>query len=147
MKIILIADEDDLGRAGQVLNVKDGFARNYLFPQKKALPATPENLRKVQRMKKQIEAVQLKARTEAEEFARRIEAVSLSLARQAGENEKLFGSVTALDIERSLKEEGIHVDRKRIHLREPIKSLGLFEIPIRLHPEVTAQLKVSVVQA
>jgi large subunit ribosomal protein L9 len=147
MKVILIADEDNVGTAGQVVNVKDGFARNYLIPKKKAMPATSENLKRVEKMRSQMEAAQAKIRSEAEALAKRIESASLTLPMQAGENEKLFGSVTSLDIERALKEEGIEVDRKRIQLHEPIKSLGVFQVPVKLHHEVTAHLKVWVVQA
>ncbi len=147
MKVILIEGVDDLGSAGQILNVKDGYARNYLIPKKKAMAATPENVRKMEQMREEIEATQLKVRTEAEELARRLAAMSLTIHRQAGENEKLFGSVTSMDIERALKDAGVEVERKRILLREPIKSLGDYEISIRLHPEVTAPLKVSVIQS
>jgi large subunit ribosomal protein L9 len=147
MKVILIEDVDDLGRASQVVNVKDGFARNFLIPQKKALPATPENMRKMERMRTQIEAMQAKALSEAEGFAQKIGSISLTLARQAGENEKLFGSVTSLDIERALKEVGIEVERRKILLHDPIKQLGVFQVPIKLHPDVTAQVRVCVVQA
>ncbi len=147
MKVILIEDVDDLGRASQVVNVKDGYARNFLIPKNKALPATPENMRKMEQMRKKIDAVQARTRSEAERLAQKIGSISLTLARQAGENEKLFGSVTTLDIERALKEEGVEVERKRIHLQEPIKQLGIFQVVIKLHPDVTAQLRVSVVQA
>jgi len=147
MKVILIADEDNLGSVGQILNVKDGYARNYLIPKKKALPATPENLQKLERMRKQIEAQKARTLAEAQAIALRIESVSVTLPRQAGENEKLFGSVTSMDIERALQEEGIELDRKKIQLPEPIKSLGIYPVLIKLHPEVTAQVKVWVVQA
>jgi large subunit ribosomal protein L9 len=147
MKVILIEGVDDLGSAGQVLNVKDGYARNYLIPKKKALAATPENIRKMEQMREEIEAKQLKVRSEAEELAQRLSAMSLTIPRQAGENEKLFGSVTSIDIERALHEAGVDVERKRILMREPIKSLGDYQVPIRLHPDVTAPLKVSVIQS
>ncbi len=147
MKVILIADDPGLGSAGQVLQVKDGFARNFLIPQKKALPATPANLKRFEQMRKQIEMARDKAKAAAQVLAQRIENLELTLARQAGETDKLFGSVTSMDLERLLRENGIDVERKRIHLPEPIKSLGEFQIQVKLHPEVTAQLRVKVVRA
>lgn len=147
MKVILIADDPALGTAGQVLQVKDGFARNYLIPQKKALPATPENLRKFEQMRKSLEAARAKVKSTAQALAHRIEELELTLARQAGEGDKLFGSVTTIDLERALGEKGVEIDRKRILLQEPIKSLGDFQVPVKLHPEVTAVLKVKVLRA
>jgi len=146
MKVILIEDVDELGRAGEILNVKDGYGRNYLIPKKKALPATPDNVRRMDRVRRELEAARNKARADAERLAERIRSLSLTLSRKAGEGEKLFGSVTSMDIQRALKDEGIEVDRKRILLDEPIKSLGLFHVRVRLHPEVTAELKIWVVQ-
>ncbi|MGQ9860068.1 MAG: 50S ribosomal protein L9 [Thermodesulfobacteriota bacterium] len=147
MKVILIADDPALGTAGQVLQVKDGFARNYLIPQKKALPATPENLRKFEQMRKSLEAARAKAKSTAQALAHRIEKLELTFVRQAGEGDKLFGSVTTMDLERALGEKGVEIDRKRILLQEPIKSLGDFQVPVKLHPEVTAVLKVKVLRA
>lgn len=147
MKVILITDDPGLGSAGQVLQVKDGFARNYLIPQKKALPATPANLQRFEQMRKQIEAARDKAKATAQALAERIQQLELTLTRQAGEADKLFGSVTSMDLERALREQGIDVDRKRIQLSEPLKNLGEFQIQVRLHPEVTVQLKVKVVRA
>jgi len=147
MKVILITDDPALGSAGQVLQVKDGFARNYLIPQKKALPASPANLQRFEQMRKQIEAARDKAKSAAQALADRIQQLELTLARQAGEADKLFGSVTSMDLERALQEQGMDVDRKRIQLPEPIKSLGEFQVQVKLHPDVTAQLKVKVVRA
>jgi large subunit ribosomal protein L9 len=147
MKVILITDDPALGSAGQVLQVKDGFARNYLIPQKKALPASPANLQRFEQMRKQIEALRDKAKAAAQALAERIQQLELTLARQAGEADKLFGSVTSMDLERALQEHGMDVDRRRIQLPEPIKSLGEFQVQVKLHPEVTAQLKVKVVRA
>ncbi len=147
MKVILIADDPALGSAGQVLQVKDGFARNYLIPQKKALPASPANLKRFEQMRKQIEAARDKAKAAAQDLAQRIQQLELTLTRQAGEADKLFGSVTSMDLERALREQGMEVDRRRIQLPEPIKSLGDFQVQVKLHPEVTAQLRVKVVRA
>lgn len=146
MKVILIEDVDDLGRAGEILNVKDGYGRNYLIPRRKALPATPQNIQKMEKMKKELEAARSKARSEAEKLSERIRSLSLTLPRKAGEGDKLFGSVTSMDIQRALKEEGVEVDRKKILLQEPIKSLGVFNVPVRLHAEVTTEVKVWVIQ-
>lgn len=147
MKVILIADDPGLGSAGQVLQVKDGFARNYLIPQKKALPATPANLQRFEQMRKQIEAARDRAKAAARALAERIQQLELTLTRQAGESDKLFGSVTSMDLEKALRELGMDVDRRRIQLPEPIKSLGDFQVQVKLHPEVTAQLRVKVVRA
>lgn len=146
MKVILVEDVDDLGRAGEILNVKDGYGRNYLIPRKKALPATPQNIQKMEKMKKELEAARSKARSDAEKLSERIRSLSITLSRKAGEGDKLFGSVTSMDIQRALKEQGIEVDRKKILLQEPIKSLGVFHVPVRLHPEVTTEVKVWVIQ-
>lgn len=146
MKVILMQDVDALGVLGDIVNVKDGYARNYLIPKKMALSATDENLRQLSQMRKRAEVLQSKARNAAENLAQRISSTSLTLSRKAGESEKLFGSVTSMDIERALREEGFDVDRKNILLDEPIKSLGIYQVPIKLHPEVTTQLKVWVVQ-
>jgi large subunit ribosomal protein L9 len=147
MKVILIADEPSLGKAGEIVQVKDGFARNYLIPKKKALPATPDNLNRLEQMRKQLEASKAKARQAAETLSAKLEKMDLVFRRQAAGTEKLFGSVTSMDIEKALKEKGIEVDRKRIQLPEPIKQLGEFTVPVKLHPEVTANLRVKVVKA
>ncbi len=147
MKVILIADEPSLGKAGEIVQVKDGFARNYLIPKKKALPATPDNLTRLEQMRKQLEASKAKVKQAAETLSAKLEKMDLVFRRQAAGTEKLFGSVTSMDIEKALKEKGIEVDRKRIQLPEPIKQLGEFTVPVKLHPEVTANLRVKVVKA
>lgn len=146
MKVILLEDVEALGMAGDIVTVKDGYARNYLVPKKKAIPATEFNLKRLAQMKKRWEVRQLKAKNDAERLKERMESLSLTLQRRAGENEKLFGSVTSMDIERALHDEGISIDRKRILLEEPIKKLGIYYVPVKLHPEVTAQIKVWVVK-
>ena len=147
MEVILIENVDALGRAGQIVHVKDGYARNYLIPKKMALMATKGNVRRMDEFKKRIEESQLREKAVAEEAAARIQAVTLSIARKAGEKERLFGSVTSLDIHTALAEKGIEVDRRKIQLDEPIKSLGEFQVPIKLHPDVSTQVSVNVVQA
>lgn len=146
MKVILTQDITGLGSIGDLITVKDGFGRNYLVPQGKALQATSQNMKKLEHQKRQIREKIDKAKREAERLAARIESVSCTVAKAVGEEDKLFGSVTGMDIEASLKLEGVEIDRKKINLPEPIKSLGIYNIPIKLHPEVTAVLKLWVVK-
>jgi large subunit ribosomal protein L9 len=146
MKVILTQDIAGLGSIGDLITVKDGFGRNYLVPQGKALQATSQNMKKLEHQKRQIREKIDKAKREAERLAARIESVSCTVAKAVGEEDKLFGSVTGMDIEASLKLEGVEIDRKKINLPEPIKSLGIYNIPIKLHPEVTATLKLWVVK-
>ena len=146
MKVILTQDIAGLGNIGDLITVKDGFGRNYLVPQGKATQATSQNMKKLEHQKRQIREKIDKAKREAERLAARIEAVSCTVAKAVGEEDKLFGSVTGMDIEASLKLEGIEIDRKKINIPEPIKSLGIYNIPIKLHPEVTAILKLWVVK-
>jgi len=146
MKVILTQDITGLGSIGDLITVKDGFGRNYLVPQGKALQATSQNMKKLEHQKRQIREKIDKAKREAERLAARIESVSCTVAKAVGEEDKLFGSVTGMDIEASLKLEGVEIDRKKITIPEPIKSLGIYNIPIKLHPEVTAVLKLWVVK-
>jgi large subunit ribosomal protein L9 len=144
MKIILLDDVTALGRRGDVRDVADGYARNYLLPQKLALHATPANLKNLEGIKARQESRANKLRADAETVARSIEALQFSQRRQASDEARLFGSVGRADVAAFLSQNGIEVERRRIGLDEPIKTLGDFSVPIRLHPEVTAQLKVSV---
>ncbi len=146
MKVILTEDVPHLGSAGNLVKVKDGYARNFLIPQGKAILATTQNLKQLEHQKKQVQARLTKLQREAEQLARRIEAVSCTVAKASGEEDKLFGSVTAADIQASLKNEGIEIDKKQIQLDEPIKSLGIFTVPVKLHPAVTAHVKLWVVK-
>jgi large subunit ribosomal protein L9 len=147
MKIVLLADVENLGRVGQVVNVRGGYGRNFLIPQGKALPATKANIVQMEQRRKVYEAVAAQARDEAQEIAGRIAALSISISRKTGENEQLYGSVTTSDIADAMSEKRVVVDKRRILLPEPIKRLGEYTVPVRLHPEVTAELKVSVVSA
>jgi large subunit ribosomal protein L9 len=147
MKVILVKDIDKLGKSGQTVKVSDGYARNYLLPQKFALEANTANERLFLELKKKAEQKEVKAKKEAEELAEKIRGLSCTIVRQAGEEEKLYGSVTNMDVASALQQEGLHIDKKRILLDEPIKSLGVFYVPIKLHPEVTTELKVWVVKA
>ncbi len=146
MQIVLKEDIDKLGRRGEVVKVADGYARNYLLPLGKALPATPGNLKVIEREKRRYVVRLTKEKEENEVLSGRIQALSLTLVRKVGENDVLYGSVTSGDVAEALAKEGIVVDKRRIQLAEPIKSLGIYTIPIRLHPEVTAEVKVWVVK-
>lgn len=147
MQIILTEEVKGVGRAGEIVAVKDGYGRNYLIPRKLAVPATSINLKALEHEKKVIADRQGKLKREAEKVAKGIEALSCSIPCQVGEEGKLFGSVTTIDIEKFLKENGFAIERKNIHLEEPIKSLGEFTVEIKLHQDVKANLKVSVVKA
>jgi len=146
MNIILTEDVESLGSAGDLVKVKDGFARNYLIPGGKAMVATTQNVKLLDHQKQLVQGRLNKLKREAELLARKIEEVSCTVAKQAGEEDKIFGAVTAADIQGSLAHEGIEIDRRKIQLDEPLKSLGIFTVPVKLHQEVTAQLKVWVVK-
>lgn len=146
MKIILLDDVPKVGRRGEVREVSDGYARNYLIPRKLALSATAGNLQNLQHIKRQQEAKASRLKADAEALRARIESLVCEQRRQASEEGKLFGSVTAQDIVEFLAASGVTVERRRVHLDEPIKALGETTVPIRLHPEVTAQLRVVVVR-
>ncbi|HKB06818.1 MAG TPA: 50S ribosomal protein L9 [Candidatus Polarisedimenticolia bacterium] len=146
MQIVLKEDIDKLGRRGEVVKVADGYARNYLLPLGKALPATAGNLKVIEREKRRYLVRLSKEKEENEAVSRKIQALSLTLVRKVGENDVLYGSVTSGDIAEALSREGVGVDKRRIQLPEPIKSLGIYNVPIRLHPEVTTEVKVWVVK-
>jgi large subunit ribosomal protein L9 len=146
MKIILLDDVHKLGRRGEVRDVSDGYARNFLIPKKLALSATAGNLKNLEHIKHQAHAKAERIKSDADALRGRIEALTYEERRQASEEGKLFGSVTAQDLVEFLDKRGVKVERKRVHLDEPIKTLGETVVPIRLHADVTAQLKVSVVR-
>ena len=144
MKIILLDDVPSLGRRGEVRDVADGYGRNYLLPQNLALPATPANLKNLEGIKARQESRANKVKADATAQAERIETLHFTQSRQASDESRLFGSVGRADVAAFLSQNGVEVERRRIGLDEPIKTLGEFTVPVRLHPEVTAQLKVSV---
>jgi len=146
MKIILLDDVQKLGRRGEVRDVSDGYARNFLIPQKLALSATAGNLKNLEHIKKQANAKADRIKGDAEALREKIEALTYEERRQASEEGKLFGSVTSQDVAAFLEQHGLSIERRRIHIDEPIKALGEAVVPIRLHADVTAQLKVSVVR-
>jgi large subunit ribosomal protein L9 len=144
MKIILLDDVPSLGRRGDVRDVSDGYARNYLLPHKLALQATAANLKNLEAIKARQDAAVVKLTAQAQEQARAIEALHFTQARQASDEGRLFGSVGKADLAAFLAQHGIEVERRRIALDEPIKALGDYSVPVRLHADVTAQFKVSV---
>ena len=145
MKLILREDVYNLGKSGELVTVKDGYARNYLLPRNLGMLANAANVRQLEHEKQVIELRQQKMKGGAVEQAKKLEAVQIKIARKVGEQDKLFGSVTALDIAEALASAGHKLDRRLIHLPEPIRAVGTFEIEIRLHREVAAKIKVEVV--
>ena len=144
MKIILLDDIPKLGHRGEARDVSNGYARNYLIPQRLALLATPSNLKNIAQIKKRQEVITRKAKADAQSQAQVIDTLVCSLTRQASEEGRLYGSVTLQDLVAFLSQNGVHVEKRRVGLDEPIKAIGEYSIPISLHPEVTVQLRVSV---
>ncbi len=147
MEVILLERIESLGQMGDVVNVKPGYARNYLLPQKKALRATEENRRNFEEHRVQLETVNVERRTAAEQVATRLEGLAVVLIRQAGEAGQLYGSVNARDIAHEVTRAGFTVERRQVQLPQPIKALGLYEVRIALHPEVGAGVTVNVARS
>lgn len=147
MKVILFDDVARLGKVGEVVNVAPGYFRNLLAPRNLAVEATPENMKVLEHRKKTIQKVQAKEKSEADALAAKLSALTLKMYLKAGENDRLFGSVTSADLVEKLRSSGFEVDKKKIHLPEPIKSLGEFPLEIKLHPEVTVKVTVLVQKA
>jgi len=146
MQVILRDDLDNLGKSGEVVNVKPGYARNYLFPRGLAIKATASDVTRVEHEKRVIAARTAKLSKEAQAEADRLSQVSVSIARAVGEEEKLYGSVTSRDIAEALHAQGVTIDSKKIHLAEPIKTLGLTEVQVKLGRGFNAAIKVWVVK-
>jgi large subunit ribosomal protein L9 len=146
MKVILLDDVTTVGRRGEVRDVSDGYARNFLLPKRLAMPATAGNLKNLDHIRTQQDAKADRIKSQAESLRARIEALMCEERRQASEEGKLFGSVTAQDLVDFLDGQGVKVERRRVLLDEPIKALGETAVPVRLHPEVTAQLRVNVLR-
>jgi large subunit ribosomal protein L9 len=146
MKVILLDDVTKVGRRGEVRDVSDGYARNFLIPKKLALSATDGNLKNLEHIKKQQDAKADRLKADAEALRAKIEALVYEERRQASEEGKLFGSVTSQDVADFLGTRGIPIERRRITLEEPIKALGEHLVSMRLHQDVTAQLRVNVVR-
>ena len=145
IQVILKEDVSNLGRSGELVAVKAGYGRNFLIPQGLAIVATQKNIARLEHEKKVIELRSAKRRKDAEGIKARLEQVTVQIERQVGEGDKLFGSVTSRDVEEALAAQGVQVDRKKIHLAEPIKGLGQYTVDVRLSSEVTGQVKVWVV--
>ena len=146
MEIILRLDVQHLGRAGEVVKVKDGYARNYLLPKGLAYPATEGNRKRVTFEADRLARLRETEKQAAEGEAAKLAGLSLTFPMKVGEEDKLYGSVTASDIQRRLEEQGIHVDKRKIDLHEPIRSLGEFRVGIKLHADVRPELTVVVVK-
>ena len=144
MEVILRDHVEHLGRRGEIVKVADGYARNYLLPRKLALPATDANRKWVERERKLAEVRDSEERGAAETIATRLNALDLQITRRVGENDQLYGSVTNADIGELLASKGFEIDRRKILLPDPIKALGQNTVPVKLHRDVTAQLKVTV---
>ncbi len=146
MELILREDVAKLGHRGDVVDVSNGYGRNFLLPQKKAMLVTEGNKKVIEKEKAAALRREAHEKGEAEQLAALLGKATIQIARKAGENGVLFGSVTSLDIEDALGKQGFQIDRRKIILEEPLKQLGEFPVPVRLHREVTASLNVQVVQ-
>ena len=146
MKVILRKNFDQLGKVGDVLTVKDGYARNYLIPRQIAYQATKGNILALEEEKKQISKKEIKELETAQKFASDLEKVSITIPVKVGEEDKIFGTVTNQMISDSLKEKGFDIEKRKIEITEPIKSLGIYSVSIKLHPSVSATVKTWVVR-
>lgn len=145
MKIILLKDYKNLGKAGEMVDAKDGYARNYLLPRNIAIEATPANVENWKEEQAKLQEEERLAFEGAQELKEKLESITLTLTAKGGETGKLFGSITNAEISKELlKEEKLSIDRKKIELKEPIKTAGLHEVPVRVYPEVVANLKVNI---
>ena len=144
MEVILLENIEKLGARGQVLKVADGYGRNYLLPKKLAVAATPQNRKWVAQQRVRFLKLEAKEKAEAEDLAKLMEGAAIVVTRRSGEKGQLFGSVTAIDIEEGLAAQGYKIDRRKIQLGNPLKSLGEFDVPIKLHREVIVNVKVKV---
>jgi large subunit ribosomal protein L9 len=140
----LQSDVDNVGKSGDLVKVRPGFARNFLLPRALAVPATTAQVHRISHEKAVALAKNEKVKKEARELAAKLSGVEIKLARDVGDDDKLFGSVTAKEIESAFKAKGFEIDRKKMHMPEAIRQLGTFEIPLKLLPDVTATLKVEV---
>ena len=147
MEVILRQAIDNLGHPGDIVKVSPGYARNFLLPRGLAYEATEGNRKRIAQEKTRLEAAENSRRDQASELAKKIEEVSLSFSARVGEEGKLFGSITSADIATQLEAQGIHVERRMIDLHDPIKALGVYRIPIRLHADVKPEVKVWVIKA
>jgi large subunit ribosomal protein L9 len=147
MQVILREDVDNLGKIGDLVNVKPGYGRNFLVPSKKALEATPKNLKAMEHTKKLVSDRIRTLKKSASADADRIKSLAITIKAKVGEEGKLFGSVTSMDIAEAMQAQGVTIDKRKITLEEPIKRIGDYTVPVKLHTDVVADLKVSVVAA
>jgi large subunit ribosomal protein L9 len=146
MEVILREDIEKLGSRGQIVNVAPGYARNFLLPKRLAVAATDANKKIVEQERQAHLRREAKLKTEAADLGKLLEGVTVTIAQKAGENDQLFGSVTAKDITEALERRNFSIDRRKVHLEEPIKQLGEYKVPVRLHRDVTTEIGVHVVR-
>lgn len=147
MRVILKSEVENLGDAGDIVKVSPGYGRNFLIPRGLAIPATEGSVKQADHEKKVADAIRRKQLGASKSLAEKLESTAISIRRETGDDEKLFGSVTNRDVAEALAAEGIEVDRRQIVLDEPIKSIGLFNVKVRLHSQVTASVRVYVIRA
>jgi large subunit ribosomal protein L9 len=146
MEVILRQAVENLGKPGDVVKVTNGYARNFLLPRGIAFEATPGNLRRIAQEKDRLEAAENERKAAAQKLAEKLEQVSLTFSARVGEEGKLFGSVTTADIAQQLESQGFDIEKRQIDLHEPLKALGVFRVPVRLHAEVKPEIKVWVIK-
>jgi large subunit ribosomal protein L9 len=146
MQIILQEDVDKLGNRGELIEVAEGYARNFLLPRKLALPATPGNMKRLDRMRATFAKREASERGDASKLAELLAGVTLSISRKAGENDHLFGSVTTADLSEALAAQSLTIDRKKIQLADPIKTLSEYQVPVKLHRDIVTNVKVIIVR-
>ena len=146
MKVILKEDVKHVGKMGQIVDVADGYARNYLIPKGLVTEASTKNIKFLEHEKRIIQEKSKKIRNSAQDLASRISSLTISIKAKAGEEGKLFGSITTMDVAEALQKEGVEIDKKKISLEEPIKRLGSYTVNIKLHPDVSAPLNIQIVE-
>ncbi len=147
MRVILRETIATLGQIGEIVDVSDGYARNFLFPRRLAIPATKKNIKALEKERQILLRKREREKLKAESLAEKLAAVTCEIGKQVGKEGQLFGSVTVMDIAKSLKEQGFELDKRKILLEQPIKAVGEYEVPVKLHPEVKTYIKVKVVEA
>ena len=147
MQVILLEDVKTLGKKGQIVKVSDGYATNFVLPKKLGVEATPKNLNDLKVQQKRDEKAAAELLAQAQEFGKKVESVTVKVSMKGREGRKVFGSVSSKEIATAAKQQfGFDIDKKKLQLAEPIKSFGVFEVPVKLHPQVTSKLKVSVTE-
>jgi len=144
MKVIFLKDVKGVAKAGEIKNVSDGYARNFLLKKNLAVEATPANIKKLEEKKLRVQEAELQKQQDAENTAKKLKSITLTLSKKAGENGKLFGAVTAAELEEELKKKGVNIDKKQIDLSEPIKQVGEYTIKVNLYKEIKGEFKVVI---